>query len=682
MSEMTVGSMEKSPEGALAQRLKSVVLGTMAVATAVLSLVALFQPDQWKRCLLAIALANANCLIVLGIRRLGFPRAAAAFLLAFLIAQVVLFAPRAGGIRSPGIGLGFIYIVMAGYLLGGRAAITVAVINSLAGLGLVAAEHAGTLPPQSVFYRPLTIWLLQTLYAALLLMLVRLSTRELSASLKTAREENLRRRESEGRLKLALEAGGIGTWELIVGEDSFIGDARAFAVLGLEAPVSLRLRVGDWAALIAPEDRVQALAAFERLRQGSPGESVEYAVLPPGGARRHVVAVGAALLDGAGRPHRVAGFVLDMTQRHEMEAGLRQSQKLEALGTLTAGIAHDFNNILAGVNVAAELGADEAAPGSLEGSLFKDIVQAGGRAKSLVKRILLFSRQQPPERSAVDLGDLVQEVRGLLALSHAKGVRIVADCDAGLPKVFADPSQMHQVLMNLGTNALYAMRGQGGELKFRLEAGAERHSLRLSVSDSGPGIPPEIQGRVFEPFFSTKGQDGTGLGLSVVHGIVREHGGQISVHSAPGEGTRFEISLPAMGPGSAELPAVGEPRAVLYVDDEEVLADLNRRLIEGAGHRCTALTDPQAALTLLRDAPQACEILITDLHMPGMNGAELIRAARALQPGLPVVVLSGDYDPAVWGGETPSGLRWMPKPPDGPSLRRLLAELGRELTQA
>jgi signal transduction histidine kinase len=252
----------------------------------------------------------------------------------------------------------------------------------------------------------------------------------------------------------------------------------------------------------------------------------------------------------------IGDLARSLRERERLEASLRQSQKMEALGTLAGGIAHDFNNVLASINLNAELGLATSSPDSEERRSFELIAQGGALGKSLVKRILLFARKQAPERTVLELGPLLKEALALLRPTIPANVRVQVELAEDLPPVFADRTQIHQVLLNLATNALQAMREKGGELRFQAAA-AERGALpagpagalpgrylSLRVEDSGPGIPPEILDRIFEPFFSTRGSEGTGLGLSVVHGIVKEHGGQISVSDRPGGGAAFVLLLP------------------------------------------------------------------------------------------------------------------------------------------
>ncbi len=348
------------------------------------------------------------------------------------------------------------------------------------------------------------------------------------------------------------------------------------------------------------------------------------------------------------------------SQRRALETQLREAQKMEALGTLAGGIAHDFNNILTAIGghvdlARADLPADHPATDSLS-----EIARAYGRARDLVRRILLFSRREEGRREVIALTPVLEEALHLLRASLPPNVRIEPTLAPDLPPVLADGTQLHQVMMNLGTNAGYAMREAGGALQVAvdlIEVGDIAHApspelregptVRWRVRDTGSGMDREVMQRLFEPFFTTKGLAGTGLGLSVVHGIVRDHGGHIAVQSAIGRGTEFTIYLPAAqaAPQQAAVsvagPVRGEGQHILCVDDEEVLAFLTGRILSRLGYRCTEFTDPHAALQELRGAPHAFDAVITDLQMPGMNGIEFARAVRAVRADIPIALVSG-----------------------------------------
>ncbi len=352
----------------------------------------------------------------------------------------------------------------------------------------------------------------------------------------------------------------------------------------------------------------------------------------------------------------------DMTETKRLEAELRQSQKMEAIGTLAGGIAHDFNNILSAMIGYAELAQLVSHdPERVRRSLEK-VVQAGQRATDLVRQILSFSRRSEHELRPTCISPIVKEVLKLLRASFPATIEIEQRISSGLHPVNADATQIHQVLMNLCTNARHAMQERGGRLNVTLEPveiTAERRDglprdlpsgpyLRLTVADTGNGIPPAILHRIFDPYFTTKDRgEGTGLGLSVVHGIIHRHGGGVTVDSRPGEGTVFRVYLPQLPEQAVEMPVqgtrvlTGGTEHILLVDDEPFLAEVGREILSQAGYTVTICTDSHKALTLFREAPDRFDLVLTDMTMPKMTGAELARQMLALRPEVPVFLCTG-----------------------------------------
>jgi PAS domain S-box-containing protein len=364
----------------------------------------------------------------------------------------------------------------------------------------------------------------------------------------------------------------------------------------------------------------------------------------------------------------VFASIVDITSRRAMEESLRRSQKLEAVGVLAGGIAHDFNNILLGIMGHTELALRE------DGSLTQrqrdlgKVLKGAERGRQLVQRILAFSRATEVARVPLRLDRTVAESLELIRASLPATVEIRAELDPGAPTVLSDETQIHQILMNLATNAAHAMP-RGGVLTVKLrtfDPNPEtllRHPgmragphARLEITDDGAGMTAEVLERVLEPFFTTKpvGQ-GTGLGMSVIHGIVRGHGGTIEIESAPGRGTTVTIDLPA---GNAPAPAPVEsvvttrdgsgPR-VLLVEDEPDLASMQRRQLEHLGYRVTVHTSSVEALEDFRSRPAGFDLLVTDATMPRMTGAELTREIVGLRADLPVLMVTGGdgADPEV-----------------------------------
>jgi signal transduction histidine kinase/ActR/RegA family two-component response regulator len=343
-----------------------------------------------------------------------------------------------------------------------------------------------------------------------------------------------------------------------------------------------------------------------------------------------------------------------------LEAQLRQSQKMEAMGTFAGGIAHDFNNILGAILGYGELAQKNLPEGGVVRRYLDHVVQAGARGKGLVERILAFSRSGLGERTQVHMQSAVEETLELLAASLPAHVRLETKLDAGDAAVAGDPTQLHQVIMNLCTNAVEAMEG-GGVLRVVLDRVtlAERRSLshgtlppgvyvRLAVSDTGSGIPPAVLERMFDPFFTTKAVGkGTGLGLSLVHGTVADLRGAIDVATEPGAGTTFTVWLPAAGdtarpaPDAAREVPRGRGETVMVVDDERSLVALAEETLAELGYEPAGFDSSVAALGAFRAEPQRFDLVLTDETMPDLTGVELAREIRRVRPELPIVLMSG-----------------------------------------
>ena len=347
-------------------------------------------------------------------------------------------------------------------------------------------------------------------------------------------------------------------------------------------------------------------------------------------------------------------------EKQKLEAQLRQSQKMEAMGTLAGGIAHDFNNILGAILGYGEMAYKSAPEGSTTQRYLDNVMTAGNRAKALVERILAFSRSGLAERAPVHVESVAAETIELLRASLPAAIELEVSLAAGSASVIGDATQIHQVVMNLCSNAIQAMPS-GGTVGIRLDrvtfetprvlSNARITSgryLRLEVSDSGPGIDPKVLERIFDPFFTTKGVgEGTGLGLSLVHGIVRDHGGGIDVHSRPGSGTTFEVYLPIAGEIGATitLPEVAIPpgrgETVMLVDDEHALVALGEEMLAELGYEPVGFEDSVAALKAFQINPERFDAVLTDETMPDMTGTELAREIRKLRPDIPVLLMSG-----------------------------------------
>ncbi len=375
--------------------------------------------------------------------------------------------------------------------------------------------------------------------------------------------------------------------------------------------------------------------------------------------------------------------------RVRIQRQLMQSQKMEAIGTLAGGIAHDFNNILMPIMGYAELiqmGLEPTVPDRIRQQA-DQILQATRRARDLVDQILSFSRARAKPEQTFPLAPLIREVARLLSASIPSSIRILPRIRTDRDRVRADPGQVHQVLMNLCTNAAFAMREKGGSLEILLEEASDQEEgisgldgpagsdcLSLTVADSGTGIPATLIERIFEPFFTTKPQgEGTGLGLAVVHGIVTGLGGRISVASTPGEGTRFRVlipridALPSHSDLRAEVPVTldgpNPPGRVLLVDDEPAITLLAETVFERNGIPLEAVNDSLRALDLVQRQPTRFDLVVTDQTMPNLSGMELSRRLLAIRPDLPILLFTGLGDGLQESATQAIGIRSILKKP-------------------
>jgi PAS domain S-box-containing protein len=369
-----------------------------------------------------------------------------------------------------------------------------------------------------------------------------------------------------------------------------------------------------------------------------------------------------AILDSCGDVRNYVVLHRDISRELLLEKELRQAQKMEALGTLAGGIAHDFNNILGAITGYTELAKMELGEQNPVRTKLAEVLKATLRAKELVQQILVFSRRSEQKKTPLALGRILEEAMLILRPSLPSTIEIKTDVSSK-NAVLADSTQMHQVLMNLCTNAAHAMQDNGGLLEVRLaditmetEASAASESLppgpyvELTVRDVGRGMEAPIMDLIFDPFFTTKGpHEGTGLGLSVVHGIVKSHGGTISVESTQGVGTTFRVLLPALEIEGAvekkdvvQVPQGGRER-VLVVDDEPVLADMIKEMLERLGYEAVSCTGGMQALETFREQPpgRPFDLVLTDMTMPGLTGLELARELLELEPKILVVVMTG-----------------------------------------
>jgi len=481
-------------------------------------------------------------------------------------------------------------------------------------------------------------------------------------------------RQSEERYQLAVAGSNEGLWDWDLRRDMLFLSARAQSLLGREPGEPLRPR-REWVASgqYHPDDEATMRRALsEHLRGLSPHFSCEYRIRHTSGEWHWYRQRGVAVRDRRGRAYRVAGSMEDVTDRRtaeadrdRFEAQLRQAQKLEAIGTLAGGIAHDFNNILAAILGYGEMAQKEAIEGTPQQRHIDAAMSAAWRAKSLVERILAFSRSGVGERVPVHVQTIVAEALEAVAASLPAGVVLEQRIEVGDAAVMGDPTQLHQVVMNLCANAVQAMRS-AGMLRVSVDAIELAQPrvittstlppgqyVRLEVEDSGVGIAPGVLERIFDPFFTTKEIGvGTGLGLSLVHGIVTDLGGGIEVRSELGRGTTLTVFVPwqctvvASATVAARVPQ-GAGETVLIVDDEEALVRLGEEIMAGLGYEPVGFASSSAALASFRATPHRFQALLSDEAMPEMTGSELAREVRRIRPDLPILLMSGYVTPAL-----------------------------------
>ncbi len=435
---------------------------------------------------------------------------------------------------------------------------------------------------------------------------------------------------------------------------------------------SLLAEPRDWLTSVVEEDQPGVSAVIDGIDTNTGGQIdfPDYRILRPDGTLRWINTKAVPIRDETGKVWSVAGLCEDITERKlaeeeklKLEFQLRQAQKMEAIGTLAGGIAHDFNNILSIIFGYNELAMEEKDSEKRRHHL-EELKKGAERAKELVAQILAFSRSKAEQqKQPLQVSLIIKEVLKMLRATIPTTIEIRQDI-VSTGMVLADPTQIHQVIMNLCTNSYHAMRETGGTLAVSLndlEIGAEDYGyanltpgkyLKLEVSDTGCGIDPKIQDKIFEPYFTTKKPgEGTGLGLAVVHGIVKSHHGHITVYSEQGKGTSFHVYLPLTEQEAAVLPNKTEPKElrgkgerILFVDDEEQIRAVVDAILLKNGYQVTTFADGMQALAQFQKNPEQFDLVITDMTMPSMTGAELAQKILVLSPRTPVILCTGQSE--------------------------------------
>jgi PAS domain S-box-containing protein len=562
----------------------------------------------------------------------------------------------------------------------------ISVWDTMQGLGPFSAAFVTA--ERSVLY--LQIFLM---VAAAMTLVGAVIMRERRSALRAAEEWRL-------RYEMAVISSGNLVYDAHFPRKQLLWGGDTQKVLGCSAA-----ELADPAAFLArvhPGDRERII---EQVRGIGPGDeraySLEYRVRSASGTYIEVEDTG--LVIGLRQPGtiRIIGMLKDVTERkraraerERLDGQLRDAQKLEALGTMAGGIAHDFNNILGAILGHGELALADARHSGRIAKRLQAIIDAGKRGKALVEQILTFARRGVRKRVAVPLWPVVQEVHDLLSGAVPATIRIALEHDDPTLAVLGDATRLHQLLMNLATNAVQAMPA-GGTLTLRLESETIDQPRRLdhgqlqpgeyavlTVLDTGEGITPQVQTRMFEPFFTTKEHGkGTGLGLALVRAIVADHAGAVRVRSTPGAGTQVDVYLPLLGSIAAESLLAGsdsprgDGRIVMVVDDDRSVLEMTEEMLAHLGYEPAGYEASTDALKALRAHPDRFDLVLTDESMPELTGTQLAEQIRELRPDLPVIVVSGYGGPDLHRRALAAGARAvLHKPYDSSTLALALAE--------
>ncbi len=508
---------------------------------------------------------------------------------------------------------------------------------------------------------------------------------------------------SEALLRESQSVAGIGSYDLDIQTGVWTSSVVLDKIMGIDE--AFPRTVAGWTLLIHP-DWQESMAAYFQIEvlEKRKRFNKEYKLIRPSDSKEcWVHGLGALTFDEQGKPIRMIGTIQDITEqknaeaeREILESKLRQARKMETIGTLAGGVAHDFNNILTPILVYSDMAAIELGKDHPLRSDMEQIIAGANRAKDLVKQILTFSRQMDNEQIPVAMSPIVKEVLKLFQVSLPSNIRIATNICAEDTEVRGDPSQIHQVLLNLCTNAHHAMRKDGGELTVELNSvtlsseDVQRipplragEYVQLTVTDTGYGMSEATRDRIFEPFFTTKPVgEGTGLGLSVVHGIVKSHDGAIVAKSEVGQGTTFEVYFPklktihSVSEAGIELLRGGNESILVVDDDPNVAEVIKDALGRHLGYNVTICNDSTEALELVRSQPLRFDLLLTDQKMPALTGIQLVQEVLNIRKNMPIVLMTGyseNIDEAKCKELGISG--FLLKPPDTSELARTVRKV-------
>lgn len=467
--------------------------------------------------------------------------------------------------------------------------------------------------------------------------------------------------ESQSELELAQSVAHIGSWFFNAQTNELKWSAETYRIFNYNDKLPINLTT--FTKLVYPEDREKVKNAWRQALAGESSYEIDHRILADDKIR-WIHERAEVLFDENDEPISISGTAQDITERIELEKQLRQAQKMEAIGTLAGGIAHDFNNILGAIIGYGDLLLEETKDNESLQKKTAIVLKSAYRAKDLVRQILTFSRQADQEMRPVNLKPIIMETAELLRASIPVSIEIETVFGQDISPVMADPTQIHQIVMNLGTNAYQSMKEMGGKLTLSLDlchidTAQAMNAMKLhvgdyallTISDSGHGMNPWIMERLFEPYFTTKEKgEGTGLGLAVVHSIVESHNGHIEVFSRPGQGTRFEIYLPlikttqdesSVTSARKELPQGNE--TILLVDDEEAILQMCKIGLEQMGFQVHAFESPLEAIEFFNNTQDDIDIVVTDMTMPKLSGIDLARQIHSRKETLPIILCSGYF---------------------------------------
>jgi PAS domain S-box-containing protein len=712
--------MKKPDSGdAIQNLLNARVLGALAPTFIAISLVtiaatAMLAPSQWTRNIppfLTLMVIAADWVMI----RKGMLKLAAGVFLAVLSISAAVGMALNGGVNAPIFSSTLSLLAIVAWLYGRKGAAVFAILWGALTALTVFLQARGLIADKPRPSPPLI-----ALYMAAYLALAYISTVIPSGMLRKALEESEARREAaEAAEKLAKAASA----SLAERERALLESEAQYKALVSNIPgVTYRCanddkwtisfvsesieeltgyppsdftdsHVRSYASIIHPDDGPLVAESISAALGRREAYALSYRIIHESGETRWVYERGQGVFDGSGTLLHLSGVVMDATKEREREESLRQAIKMQAVGQLAGGIAHDFNNLLGGIMGFAELSLERAAEDSRLLHYQEQILKASQRAKGLVQQILAFSRRGAELRTPRSLGPLLSEAISFLEGTIPSSVRIILDSDGDTPEVMADETQIHELVVNLATNASHAMN-EKGVIAFALRAvnveseregrigpiGPGAYSV-LTVSDTGEGITDAVQLKMFEPFFTTKPVGkGIGMGLAVVFGIMQSGGGNITVESAPGKGTSISLYFPCVK-GSSRSEAGREPEtaggrgSILFVDDERMIVEIAEESIGSLGYQVRATSDCAEALDLLGRDAIGFDLLITDQTMPAMTGTELAARAAALRPGMPVILCTGySYALDPDGGKNPNIVKVLMKPLTRSELARAIGE--------